>query len=309
MAIPHLGEICALSAALCWAAALVLFKRSVHQIAPLQLNIFKNVIGLGLLLVTLAGYVVYLKITGIGLGGFALSRHELSVLIVSGVVGIAIADTLLFVALDLIGVGLMTIVDCTYAPCVLAFSWLILAETIKPIYLAGAGLIFVGVFMATRHQPPPDRTRGQLLAGIAVGALAIASVAFGIVYAKPVLPGIPVVWATIVRLVAALVPLSVIAVVWPGRGGGMRALWRPSPIWRAAIPASVLGNYLSLLFWVAGFKYADASINGILNQTSMIFALVFATVFLKEPLTRRKLAAVGLAFSGAFLVVVFRHAS
>jgi drug/metabolite transporter (DMT)-like permease len=229
------------------------------------------------------------------------------VLVISGVIGIAIADTLLFVALDLIGVGLMTIVDCTYAPCVLAFSWLLLTETITPIHIAGAGLIFAGVFLSTRHEPPPGRTRGQLIAGIAIGATAIACIAFGIVYVKPVLENVPVLWATMVRLVSAMIPLTIVAMLIPRHRADLLAMWRPSPVWRAAIPASVLGNYMSLVLWVAGFKYAPASINGILNQTSIIFALVFATIFLKEPLTRKKIIAVSMAFSGALVVVVYDH--
>ncbi|MCH7994212.1 MAG: EamA family transporter, partial [Planctomycetes bacterium] len=48
------GEICALAAAITWATALVLFKRSGERVPPLPLNLFKNVTALILLVVTLA---------------------------------------------------------------------------------------------------------------------------------------------------------------------------------------------------------------------------------------------------------------
>jgi drug/metabolite transporter (DMT)-like permease len=60
--------------------------------------------------------------------------------------------------------------------------------------------------------------------------------------------------------------------------------------------------YFALLFWIAGFKYTYASLAAILNQTSVIFALILASVFLKERFTRRKLAAVVLAFAGVAII-------
>lgn len=302
MPLPFFGETAALLAALCWGCALVLFKKSVHQITPLQLNIFKGLVGLTLLLLTVGAQALYLLAAGRPMEKFALTGHELFVLVVSGLCGIALADTLLFVALHLIGVSLMSVVDCIYAPTVILLGWALLGEQITPAHWAGAALIATGVFLSSRHAPPPGRTRGQLVGGMAVGALAIFFIAFGIVYAKPVLPGIPVFWATTVRLVAAMIPLMMLGLLLPRRGE-LLAMLRPSKVWRTALPGSVLGNYLSLVFWVAGFKYADAAINGILNQTSVIFAIVLATVFLHEPLTRRKLAAITLAFGGAVLVL------
>ena len=41
-----------------------------------------------------------------------------------------------------------------------------------------------------------------------------------------------------------------------------------------------------------------------LNQFSTIYIFVLATVFLKEPLTRRRIAALALAFSGAMVVIL-----
>ena len=44
-------------------------------------------------------------------------------------------------------------------------------------------------------------------------------------------------------------------------------------------------------------------IAALLNQTSTVLVALFAALFLKEPLTKIKLVAVGLAFSGAALVL------
>ena len=80
--------------------------------------------------------------------------------------------------------------------------------------------------------------------------------------------------------------------------------FRPGPVWKWAVPGAFLGAYLSMLLWIAGFKYTEAAIAGILNQTSTIFAVLLAAVFLGETLTRRKLLAMSLTLGGVVVVTV-----
>ena len=69
-------------------------------------------------------------------------------------------------------------------------------------------------------------------------------------------------------------------------------------------PWRVLGAYVAMVTWVAGFKYTYASVAAILNQTNALFAMVLATVILKETFTRRKFVALALAFCGVILVTL-----
>jgi len=68
------------------------------------------------------------------------------------------------------------------------------------------------------------------------------------------------------------------------------------------VPAALLGSYLALLAWIAGMKYALTGSAAILNQTSTIFILLFASLILKEAMTRRKTLAAALALAGIILV-------
>ena len=64
-----------------------------------------------------------------------------------------------------------------------------------------------------------------------------------------------------------------------------------------------MGTYVSILLWIGSFKYAPANIAALLNQTSTVFIILLAAVFLREPLTKRVGLAVLLAASGALLVL------
>ena len=51
-------------------------------------------------------------------------------------------------------------------------------------------------------------------------------------------------------------------------------------------------------------KYTKVGIAAILNQSSTVYVLILAAVFLHEPFTRRKLVASALAIAGILLVTL-----
>lgn len=301
-----IGQTCAIVTALTWAVAMIFFKLSGERVAPLALNLFKNTVGLVLLAVTLLVLWVFGMDEWIG----TLSeRHskEIWILLISGFIGIALADTVFFYALNFIGVGIVAIVDCLYSPCIIFFAFIMLSEELAPLQYVGAAMILSAVLVCSRLRPPKGRSHVQLVAGILLGALSMILTGFGIVLARPILDpkvsDFPLVWATTLRLLAGTLSLAVIVMALPTR----RVLWSaflPSPIWKWSMPGAILGGYFSMILWIAGFKYVDAPIAGILNQTSTIFAIILATLILKESFTRRKLLAAVLAMAGVILVTL-----
>lgn len=305
-----LGKLFSLLNALTWAFALVFFKQSGDRIPPLALNLFKNLVGIALIGMTIAILPVFPPLPPTlnqappaWLWDFR--SIEMWTLIISGVLGIAIADTIFFYGLNLAGVGLIAIVDCTYTPFVMLFSWLMLGEIITGVHLLGAGLIIVAVLISSGHAPPADRTRGQIVTGIVLAISAVGLMALGIVYATPVLRTAPALWTSQVRLLGGTAALLLIAPLLPHWRETLSIL-RPSSRWRAALPAGVFGAYLAMVFWVAGFSMTSASIAATLNQSSSIIALLLAAIVLGEKLTLRKGSSVVLALSGV-LVMVFHQ--
>ncbi len=298
------GEIYALLAALTWAVALLLYRKSTDRVSPVAMNLFKNAVGLVLLAATIG---VLAAAHGLGFGRDeaavlrTVSLRDMGWLLLSGVIGISVADTLFLRGLQLTGVGLVSIADCCYCPSALLFSWAMLGERITPVQGAGALLIIGGVLVAARHDPPHGRTRAEIAFGMMLAAFSVALMALGIVMATPMIRVLSPAWVAGLRLAAGTLVLAGFASV----GADRREVWavfRPAAWWKAALPGSVLGMYVCLLLWVAGFKYAHVPIVAILNQTSVIFAILLASVFLRESFTRRKLAAVTLALAGVAVV-------
>ncbi|MHC4943993.1 MAG: DMT family transporter [Planctomycetota bacterium] len=294
-----LGASFALAAALVWAFAVILFKRCGEKISPLSLNLFKNCVALVLLAVTLL-------VIGESFGTLSdFSAEDIWILVLSGFLGITLADTLFFYSLNLVGVSIVSIVDTLYSPFILLFSWMLLSEQLTALQYLGAGLIIMAVLITTRMDPPKDRTRGQLLAGIVIGVVNMALMGLGIVIAKPVLEYFPIIWATTIRLAAGSAALFIIVLALPQRKA-LLAAFRPSKDWKMAVPGSILGAYLACILWIGGFKYTYASVASVLNQTSTVLSILLAVIILKETFTRRKFLAMVLAMAGIVLVMMFQ---
>ena len=70
------------------------------------------------------------------------------------------------------------------------------------------------------------------------------------------------------------------------------------------ITGSVAGAYLSLILWLAGMKYTQASVAAALNQTSNIFVFIFAGFFLKEVINLQRTIGIVLGVTGVFVVML-----
>ncbi len=287
-------------AALSWAIAMVLFKRSGDEVPPLALNYFKNTLGLGLLAVTLVvtGQPMFPDTPG----------EDVALLIVSGAVGIGLADTLLFHSLNILGAGRSAIVACLYSPLIMLLSFLLLDESLTAYTGLGAALVIGGVLFTARDSAAvevgTEKTVEETVKGVVLGATSVALMGIAIVVVKPVLEVHSVLWATTLRMLGGAAVLTVFAV---GSARSRRQVLRafvPGPIWKYSVPGSIAGTYVALLFWVSGFKYTTAITASILNQTSTLIVVILATVFLHEKLTRTRVLAVLLGSAGTALTLL-----
>jgi drug/metabolite transporter (DMT)-like permease len=291
--LPHLGEILALSCAITWAIAVIFFRKAGESVAPVGLNLFKNVLALILFVPTSLALGIAL------LPGASINDYLL--LLVSGVLGIAISDTLFFKCLNLLGAELTAIVDCLYSPFIIGLSVIFLADKMSTLQIFGVFLIVSAVLGVSGIGNRKYISRRDLMLGILFGVLAMASMAVGIVMIKPLLDNSPLLWVVEVRLFAGCVGLGMYLLFHP-RGKKIMASVLSVRNWQYMLPGSFLGAYLSMVIWMGGMKYTQTSIASALNQTSNVFVFILAAIFLREPVNLVRIVAIILAFAGAFVV-------
>lgn len=286
------GSIFALSCALTWSLSVILFKKTGDDLNPIVLNLLKNCFGLALMVPTVCLIEDSFPVVPL---------RDLGILAVSGLLGIGLADAMVLKALKDIGASRMAVVECVYSPFVLLLSILFLGEALTPTRLIGGTMVVSALLLVsapTAGAQAPRRSAGFLW-GIA-GLLATAA---GIVMIKPLFATIPLFHIIVIRMVAGVVAsLATFAFVQNKRaalGELLRVERKP-----LMLVACVLGTYVSMILWVAGFKYNDAGIAAVLNQTSTIFTVLFASFFLKERMSPAKWTAAALAAAGVVTMTV-----
>lgn len=291
--IPYLGEILAFVTAIVWAFAVIMFKKSGETVHPIMLNLFKCVLGFVLLIPT--SYAL-----GQGLIRSAPADQYL-LLFASGILGIGVADTFYFMALNRMPAGLIAILACLYSPTIIILSVFFLGETLTLLQVIGAVLIAIAVLTGLSRRGVEETTNRELAIGIVLGVLGMTANAVGIVMIKHLLEVSPLLWVTEVRLFAGIISLAGILMLFPQRRRIFRSLYAINS-WKYTLTGSFLGTYLAMVMWLGGMKYTQASIASALNQTSNLFVFLFAFMILKERIDLRRSIGIALAVGGAVLV-------
>lgn len=290
-----MGEFFAVACAAVWALAVVLFKRSGETLPPFELNLFKNLLGVALLLPTV------LFVEGAALPGF--SAREWAIVLLSGVIGIAIADTWYLRALNLMGAGRTGVVASLYSPFVVVLSMLYLGEILAGWQLAGFVLVLAGILLVTWRSHRMDVSARALRLGVFYGAAAVLMMAIGIVMVKPVLEGEHFFATAGLRLAAGSTAMILLLLLTGGVRRALQHYRKPQP-WPTVLVASVLASYVSMVLWLAGYRLAPASIAAVLNETAAVFIVIFAWWLLDERLSPRRVVGVALTFAGVCAIVL-----
>jgi drug/metabolite transporter (DMT)-like permease len=289
-----LGETFALASAVTWAFAVILLRKSGETLPPFELNLFKVVLGFALMLPTAA----LLE----GLVAPTYTPWEWLILLTSGFLGIAVADTWFLRALNLMGASRTAITSTLLSPFVIVLSVFILGERLHGWQYPGLALVLAGVFLVNWRVHRSEVEAANLRQGLLYGISAVFAMALGVVMVKEILEQHPFFWTVQWRLAGGAAGMLIYTFVrrdWPVV---MANFARKQP-WFMITSAALLGTYVSMLLWLAGYKYTSASVASMLNESTSAFIVLFAWLFLKEPLTIRKTAGLGLTLAGIFIVL------
>ena len=290
---PYIGEILSLATAFTWAIAVIFFKKSGESVHPIALSLFKDVMTVILLIPTM--YLIGETLS------YPCTSWDYILLFVSGAIGIGVADTLFFMSLNRLGASLIAIVDCLYSPFVIALSFIFLGESLSLLQILGVVMIISAVLAATQPRARAGISKRNLILGIIFGILMMAANATGIVMIKPLLEKSPLLWVTEMRLIGGVIILGLVLLFHPYRRRIVMSI-NSLGSWHFTFLGSFFGTYLSMVFWLGGMKYTQASISASLNQTSNVIIFILAAIFLKESINLHKSIGIILAVAGVFIV-------
>ena len=291
-----IGEIAALSTALCWAVAARMFRILGASFSPLALNFWKG----------LAAVFILLVITQFFLPPVTLSNEAIYWLLFSGVIGIGLGDTFFFQALNKIGDSQSILVAETLAPiftALLAMAWI--AEWLTWQQWTGIALVLFSVDMVIKLQ---KRNESQIfeMSGYVYAGLAALCQAVGAVISRDILTstGVDAFNASQIRLLGGMAIIILLMLF-------TRQRWMPIThnamrTWRFFAGATVIGTFAALYLQMLAFTHTKAAVVQTLFATSVILSLGVAKL-LGEKVSRKTLVWSLLALIGVGVLVAAEH--
>ena len=285
------GDIFALLAAFCWSSGIILFELSGKVLDSLQMNFLKNFIGL-------IGFFIVLIITSDLF--ISYTTHEYFLLIISAVLGVAVGDLFLLSSLKRLGSGLYAVVGTSYILFIFLFSFLMYRELISTQVYFGGTLVILGIMIRSMKMKEKN-SRTEVMRGIVYVLIAQALTAYSVLLIRPVMDTHPVIHIAMIRFGIGVV-CNMGHLLWIRGIESFKETLVIGFKTPSMVAGAFMGTFLSVIFWLAGFKYTLASRAAIYNQLSTIFIILMAALFLKERMNLQSYIGVLVAVAGAVLV-------
>ena len=268
------GITAALASSVSWALGSILFKELGSKLSPFGLTLGKGFISLGLL-----GMAMPL------VSGRPESYADVARLCLSGLIGIAVGDTLFFAALRDLS-PLATVVLFVLGQVLTAVMAMIFLFEL-PTASAWAGILATVSGIALVLWPQlqgSTQERTNKLRGLLFGLGSVVCMSVSTVTAKSALPHTPTVAAAFVRMCAGTLGLVALALARRKWCAWLRPLTEWSTFAQTAAAVSIVtfgGFWLSMV----GIKYCNVPMATTLGALEPVFVLLFGVIYLHARIT------------------------
>lgn len=293
-------EYLALLAAACWAFGSLLSAQAATHLGAFAFTRYRMLVAM-LLLWAMALY---------DSGWQTLSVNSITLLSLSGTIGIFIGDTALFAAMNRLGPRRAGVLFATHAlfSVLLAYFWL--GETLWGLTLVGSSLLLSGVMIAIlfgKRQAEQHQWESQqagLITGVALGLLAALCQAVSTLMLKPLmLTDIDAIAASAVRMSIGFVLHLLIFVL--GFKVARSYLPLTGRILFMVIINATLSMVLGMTFILQALKHGDAGMVAMLSSVSPVLLLPMLWLVYKR--TPAWGAWVGALLTVLGTVLIIRH--
>jgi len=293
----HFGEIAALLTAVFWTATSMSFEAAGKRIGSLAVNLLRLYLAYGI-------YSVYLYFTRGMIFPTDASTHAWLWLSISGIVGFAIGDLLLFQAFVVVGARISMLIMALVPPITALISWLILGETLTLLNVFGMFVTITGVVLVVlkREIPDDDAKNRKLKFSYPIAGLLLAfggalGQAVGLVLSKYGMGDYNAFAASQIRVLAGLVGFTLIFFfmrkwhrVWKSFSNKKGILF--------TVIGSVFGPFLGVSFSLLAIQYTNTGVAATIMSIVPVLIIPPAIIFFREKINLKEIIGAALAVGG-----------
>jgi drug/metabolite transporter (DMT)-like permease len=290
----YIGESAALSAAILWAISSVIYSRLGLKISPLQLNLYKGIIAIALIAITLL-------IQGTAL--INLSTSTVVLLTISGMIGIGLGDPAYFWALNSLGARRTLLLETSSPPVGALLALIFIGEQLAYSSWCGIFLTILGIAWVISERNPVDQISVSPQ-GIMWGILAAIAQALGAVISRYALiqSAVSPLESTLIRLIGGTV--IVIGLLFLPVTKQTKMQWQLSRRSLGVIAIAAFGStYLGIWLQQISLKFAPTGIAQTFLATSPLFILPIVALQ-GEKISLRAILGVVVSLAGIALMFI-----
>jgi drug/metabolite transporter (DMT)-like permease len=298
----HLGEFAALFTALFWTVTSLSFEAAGKQIGSLTVNLLR-------LYFAFVIYAVYLYIVrGMAFPVDATTEAWIW-LSLSGIVGFAIGDLLLFQAFVVVGARVSMLIMALVPPITALIGWMILGETLSLKSIFGMILTISGVAMVVikpdaNHPDITKRKKYRLnypIAGILMALGGACGQAVGLVLSKFGMKDYDAFAASQIRVLAGMISFTVLFFFmrrWQRVAEGLKN--RKGMLFTGL--GSIFGPFLGVSFSLLAVQHTATGIAATIMSIVPILLIPAAIVLFREKVSLREILGSFVAVGGVALL-------
>jgi len=290
----------AILAALCWAIASLISADVTRRIGGLAFNRIR----LFFVSIMLISFTFYLDTWN------TINQEFLFTILLSGIIGVFLGDTLLFIALQKIGPRRNNILFSLAAPFTVILNIIFLHQIMSLINLIGCFVVFFGVVVAIAYGNSRDKSHrwevveGNIYLGISFGIMAALCQAIGLIMMKPILSmGADPIASASLRTAISFIFLSLTFFLNFNIFNQKDSL--TIKIIGQSIISGFLGMALGMSLLLIALQKADAGIVATLSSTSPIMILLLIWLITKKMPTMGAWIGTILAIIGSGLIFIY----
>ena len=295
-----MGEIAALLTALCWGLSSIFFTATSREAGPIPVNRMRLLFAVPLLLIS------HVILTGQWLPLQAEPSRWLWFSL-SGIVGLVIGDTLLFVCYSLIGNRLGTLLMASVPVMSSLAAYLFLGEKLDPLSLLGILICVFGIALVVLERSngngngsPHDR---RFWLGVSAGLGGAMGQAIGLVLAKQGLMGdFPAISGTLIRMLAATGFIWIITLFMGQIGQTFQKVFSSFKLVRNIFAGSLVGPFIGVWLSQIAIQNTSVGVASTLMSLTPVFMLPVAKWYYKENVSWRAVIGTLIALAGVAII-------
>lgn len=286
----HIGELAALTTALCWTISALAFERAGRLSGSFATNVVRMVMALFIL-------GLFLQLYRGNFWPSGANSYQWFWLSISGIVGFFLGDLFLFKAYTVIGSRITQVVMTMVPPISAVVAWFTMGEVLSVMSFFAMSLIVSGIALVFWRRGKEEKNRKVSLKGLLLALGGATGQAVGLVISKIGMGSYDAVAATQIRTISGLA-FFLTATLLLRKGPAIRKTVRNSESLFFIFLGSLFGPVIGVSLSLYAVQHTHTGIASSIMALVPIFIIIPSVLLFKQPVTKSEWAGAIISVIG-----------